>query len=60
MKRRALIIEDNGDIARLVQMHLKDIGCRADIAASGEPKSGSWTAVEVRRAGCPARHKEAQ
>jgi hypothetical protein len=25
-----------------------------------EPKSGSWTVPEVRRAGCPARHKEAQ
>ena len=36
MKRRALIIEDNGDIARLVAMHLKDIGCQADIAGNGE------------------------
>jgi two-component system OmpR family response regulator len=36
MKPRALIIEDNGDIARLVRMHLKDIHCTADIAASGE------------------------
>ena len=36
MRRRALIIEDNADIARLVQMHLKDIGCDADIAGNGE------------------------
>ena len=36
MKPRALIIEDNGDIARLVRMHLRDIHCTADIAASGE------------------------
>jgi DNA-binding response OmpR family regulator len=31
-----LIIEDNADIARLVRMHLQDIGCDADIAANGE------------------------
>jgi DNA-binding response OmpR family regulator len=36
MKRTALIIEDNGDIARLVSIHLRDMGCTADIAASGE------------------------
>ncbi len=31
-----MIIEDNADIARLVRMHLQDIGCDADIAANGE------------------------
>jgi two-component system OmpR family response regulator len=36
MKRSALIVEDNGDIARLVRMHLNDIGCDADIATNGE------------------------
>jgi len=36
MKRSALIIEDSGDIARLVRLHLRDIGCRADIAGNGE------------------------
>ena len=36
MTRNALIIEDNGDIARLVSLHLKDIGCEAHIAGSGE------------------------
>jgi len=36
MKRSALIIEDSGDIARLVRLHLKDIGCNADIAGNGE------------------------
>lgn len=33
---KALIIEDNADIARLVQMHLRDIQCEADIAVDGE------------------------
>jgi two-component system OmpR family response regulator len=36
MKRRVLIIEDSGDIARLVRLHLKDISCDADIAGTGE------------------------
>jgi len=30
-----LIIEDNVDIARLIQFHVKDLGCNADIAADG-------------------------
>jgi len=34
--RKALIIEDNPDIARLVQMHLRDIQCEAVIAPDGE------------------------
>jgi len=38
MTRKVLIIEDDPDIARLVQMHLGDIDCDADIAADG--KSG--------------------
>lgn len=36
MKRKALIIEDSGDIARLVSLHLKDIGCDADVVGDGE------------------------
>jgi two-component system OmpR family response regulator len=36
LKHNALIIEDSDDIARLVQLHLRDIGCNADIAGSGE------------------------
>jgi len=36
MQRRALIIEDDADIARLVQIHLQDIGCIAEIAGNGE------------------------
>ncbi len=36
MRRSALIVEDNPDIARLVRMHLKDIGCDADIVGNGE------------------------
>jgi len=35
MARKALIIEDNPDIARLVQLHLRDIECEADIAHDG-------------------------
>jgi DNA-binding response OmpR family regulator len=32
---KVLVIEDDPDIARLVQLHLKDIQCEADIAADG-------------------------
>ncbi len=35
MTRRILIIEDNADIARLVQLHLRDIHCEAEIASDG-------------------------
>ncbi len=35
MRRRVLIIEDEPDIARLVQTHLGDIGCDSDIAGNG-------------------------
>ena len=35
MGRRILMIEDNADIARLVQMHLRDIHCELDIAGDG-------------------------
>ncbi len=33
---KVLIIEDDPDIAHLVQMHLQDIQCEADIAVDGE------------------------
>jgi len=36
MNHKVLIIEDNPDIANLVQLHLKDIHCEADIASDGE------------------------
>ena len=36
MTRKVLIIEDDPDIARLVQTHLADIDCDADIAGDGE------------------------
>lgn len=36
MKRKVLIVEDEPDIAHLVQEHLADIGCTADIAGTGE------------------------
>jgi DNA-binding response OmpR family regulator len=36
MARTALIIEDDPDLARLVQVHLRDIHCGADIAREGQ------------------------
>ncbi len=52
MARRVLIIEDNMDIARLVQMHLGDIDCAADIARDGRSglemyRSGSYDLVTL-------------
>ncbi len=35
MGRSILIVEDDPDIARLVQMHLRDLDCDADIVADG-------------------------
>ena len=35
MTRKILIVEDEPDIAKLVQAHLKDINCEADIAPDG-------------------------
>ncbi len=35
MGHRVLIIEDDPDIARLLQLHLGDINCRSDIASDG-------------------------
>jgi len=50
MSNRILIIEDDPDIARLVQMHLLDIDCEADIAADGNAgierfKAGNYDLV---------------
>ena len=39
MTRKVLIVRDEPDIARLVQTHLRDIGCEADIAANGAAAS---------------------
>lgn len=36
MRRKILIVEDEPDIARLLQTHLADIGCQADWVGSGE------------------------
>jgi two-component system OmpR family response regulator len=36
MKRNILIVEDNVDIASLIQLHAKDIDCAADIAPDGK------------------------
>ncbi len=35
-QKRVLIVEDDRDIAQLVELHLKDLGCRCDIARDGE------------------------
>jgi len=35
-QHRVLIVEDDRDIAQLVELHLKDLGCRCDIARDGE------------------------
>ena len=35
MSRRALVVEDNPEIANLICIHLKDADCHADLAASG-------------------------
>jgi two-component system OmpR family response regulator len=32
MQKKVLIVEDEADIARLLQSHLKDIGCNSDVA----------------------------
>ena len=36
MKHNLLIVEDNVDIAGLIQLHAKDINCDSDIAADGK------------------------
>lgn len=43
MTHHVLIIEDDPDIARLVQLHLNDIDCRSDIVGDG---NGGVTAFE--------------
>ncbi|MES9970968.1 MAG: response regulator transcription factor [Candidatus Thiodiazotropha sp.] len=40
MQRKVLIVEDEPDIAHLVQTHLNDIGCDADIAGNGAAAMG--------------------
>jgi DNA-binding response OmpR family regulator len=40
MRRKVLIVEDEPDIAHLVQTHLNDIGCEADIAGNGAAAMG--------------------
>lgn len=36
MNHKVLVVEDNAEIANLVQLHLKDIYCEADIASDGQ------------------------
>ncbi len=43
MKRKILIVEDNADLASLVQLHVLDINCDADIAIDGCQRHGIIT-----------------
>lgn len=36
LKRNVLVVEDAADIANLVQLHLRDIGCQVKLAYSGD------------------------
>jgi two-component system, OmpR family, alkaline phosphatase synthesis response regulator PhoP len=36
MLRKVLVIEDERDIAHLIELHLKDLGCRCDLVHDGE------------------------
>ena len=36
MTHSLLIVEDNADIASLIQLHAKDIDCDSDIACNGK------------------------
>lgn len=36
VNHRVLIVEDDRDIAKLVEMHLTDLGCKCDVAHDGE------------------------
>ncbi len=35
-QKRVLIVEDDRDIAQLVELHVKDLGCRCEVARDGE------------------------
>ena len=36
MNQRVLIVEDDQDIAKLVEMHITDLGCKCDVSNNGE------------------------
>jgi DNA-binding response OmpR family regulator len=36
MNHKVLIVEDDPDIAKLVEMHITDLGCKCDVANDGE------------------------
>jgi DNA-binding response OmpR family regulator len=36
MNQRVLIVEDDRDIAKLLEMHITDLGCKCDVANDGE------------------------
>ena len=36
MSRRILVVEDNRDLASLLELHLRDLSCEVDLAFDGE------------------------
>src|SRR5437867_5319394 len=36
MNHKVLIVEDDKDIAKLVELHITDLGCKCDVANDGE------------------------
>ena len=49
--RRALIVEDNREIAALVKLHLRDVQCEADIAGDGRARPGARFRAPLRPRG---------
>ena len=45
MGKKVLVVEDEAEIARLVELHLADLGCEVEVAADGE------AALEMARGG---------
>jgi DNA-binding response OmpR family regulator len=50
MQRRVLVIEDHQEIAELVRLHLRDLGCKVDVACDGahglaEAQAGAYDLV---------------
>ena len=45
MERRVLIVEDEPEIARLVELHLRDLGCSVEVVATA---AGALAAIDAR------------
>ena len=44
MQRTVLVVEDDANLAQLVQMHVEDLGCDTVIAADGGSAIAAWDA----------------